>query len=47
MVIAHIPKTNINGKSATHVINLRYCDNHYVMTRSLSRLLRTQITTHK
>ena len=44
VVRAHVPKTKINRKTATPVINLFYFDNHYVLSKDLSRLLRTQIT---
>ena len=32
MVIAHIPTTKINEKTAIHATNLLYFDNHYVLT---------------
>jgi len=47
VVRAHIPKTKMNGKTALNVINLLYSDNHYVLIKDLSKLLRAQITKHK
>ena len=38
VVRAHMPKTKINAKIATHVINLSYFNNNYILIKHISRL---------